>query len=68
MTDGARGTHSLGMAEGKTCQERKETDRLRPTHFLEMAEGGTCQDTERDRLSKAHSQTGDGRGRDLSGH
>ena len=33
-----------------------------------MAERGTCQDTERDQLRKAHSPTGGGKGRDLSGH
>jgi len=47
---------------------RKESDRLRHTHFLEMAEGGTSQDTERKRPTEGHSQTGDGRGRDKSGH
>ena len=33
-----------------------------------MVEGGTCQDTERIRPTQAHSPTGDGRQRDLSGH
>ena len=47
---------------------RKETDRARGTHRLETAERGTCQDTERNRPSKGHSLSGDGRGRDLSGH
>jgi hypothetical protein len=47
---------------------RKKTDRGRCTHFLKMAEIGTCQDMERNRPSMAHSHTGDGRGRDLSGH
>jgi len=46
----------------------KESDRVRHTHNLETAEGGTCQDMEGKRLSKAHSQSGDCRGRDLSGH
>ena len=46
---------------------QKDTDRGRCTHFLKMAEGGTCQDTERNRPSKAHSRSRDGRGRDLSG-
>ena len=48
----------------------KETERARCTHKLdsETAEGGTCQDMERDRQSEAHSQPGDSRGRDLSGH
>ena len=47
---------------------QKDTDRGRCTHFLKMAEGGTCQDTERNRPSKAHSRSRDGRGRDLSGY
>ena len=46
----------------------KETDQPRHTHILETASGGYCQDTERNRLSEAHSPTGDSRGRDLSGH
>ena len=47
---------------------RKESDRPRRTHQLETAEGGTCQDTQGIRSTEAHSPTGDGRGRDLSGH
>ena len=47
---------------------RKETDRELCTHELQTTEGGTCQDTERNRPTEAHSQTGDGKGRDLSGH
>ena len=47
---------------------RKQTDRLRCTHFLETAEGGTCQDTGRNRPTEAHSLSGYGRGRFLSGH
>ena len=46
----------------------KESDRERHTHFLETVEGATCQDTKGKRPSKAHSQSGDHRGRDLSGH
>ena len=46
----------------------KETDRPRHTHILETAEGGTCQDTERNRPTEAHSPTGDGTGKNLSGH
>ena len=46
---------------------QKETDRETCTHSLETVEG-TCQDTERNRTSDAHSRTGDGRGRCLSGH
>ena len=47
---------------------QKETDRTRHTHFLKAAEGGTCQDAKKTRPSGAHSRSGDGRGRDLSGH
>ena len=47
---------------------RKETNRPRHTHILETAEEETCQDTERNGPTEAHLQTGDGRGRDLSGH
>ena len=46
---------------------RKETNRPRRTHKLEMAEGGTCH-TQGNRPTEAHSLSGDGRGRDLSGH
>ena len=46
----------------------KETDRPTRTHFLQTAEVGTCQDTERNRSTDAHSQTGDSRERHLSGH
>jgi hypothetical protein len=47
---------------------RKETDRARRTHFLETAEGEPCKDTERNWPSEAHSHSGDGRRRGLSGH
>ena len=47
---------------------RKGTDRPTSTHFLETAERGRCQDTERNRPTDAHSLSGDGRGRNLSGH
>ena len=47
---------------------QKETDRVMHTHQLEMVEGGTCQDTERNRPSEAHSLSGDGKRRSLSGH
>ena len=46
----------------------KEIDQARRTHSLETVEGGTCQDNERNRLIKAHSLSGDGRLRGLSGH
>ena len=49
-------------------RRQKETDRPRLTHILETSSGGTCQDTERNRPTEAHSPTGDGIGRDLSGH
>ena len=49
-------------------RRQKETDRLRLTHILETASRGTCQDTERNRSTEAHSPTGDGIGRDLSGY
>ena len=35
--------------------------------MLETASGGTCQDTEKHQPTEAHSPSGDGRGRDLSG-
>jgi len=41
---------------------------VRGTHFLETAERGTSQDMERKQLSKGHSLSRDGRGRDKSGH
>jgi len=59
-------TNWRGKREG-LVRTRKETDQARLTHFLETAEGGTFQDTERKRPSKAHSQPGGRRGRDLSG-
>ena len=46
----------------------KETDRAMRTHTLETAQEGTSQDTEINRPSDAHSQTGDRTGRDKSGH
>ena len=46
---------------------QKEPNRPKCTHFLETAEG-LGQDMERNWPAKAHSHTGDGRGRDLSGH
>ena len=46
---------------------QKETERARHTHKLKTAQGETCQDMERNRPSKVHSQTGDGRWRNSSG-
>ena len=68
QTDRPRRTHFLETAEGGTCQDTQTTDRARPTHFLETAEEMTCQDMQRNRPTEDHSQTGDGRGMDLSGH
>ena len=47
---------------------QKETNQARSTRFLDTAEEGACQVTERNRLSDAHSQTGDSKRKDLSGH
>ena len=49
---------------------QKETDRPRHTYGLETteAEGGMYQNTERNRPREAHSLSGDGRGKDFSGH
>ena len=49
-------------------RSQEEIGQVRHTHFLETAAEETCQDRERNWPSGAHSQTGDGRGRDLSGH
>ena len=46
----------------------KQSDRPRPTHILETADRATCQNTERIQPTEAHSLSGDGRQRDLSGH
>ena len=46
---------------------RQETNRAGHTHQLETAEEEICQDTERNRPSKAHSLSGDGKGKDSSG-
>ena len=66
-TDQGALTHWRRQREG-LVRTWKETDRPRHTHFLETVEGGTCQDTEGNLPTEAHSQTGDGRGRDLLGH
>ena len=47
---------------------RKEIDQSRRTHLLETAEEETCRDMKRNRPIEVHSPTGDGRGRDFSGH
>ena len=66
-TDRSALTNWRWQSEG-LVRTRKESDRVTPTHFLETAGRGTCQDTESTRPSEAHSQPGDGRGRDLSQH
>ena len=65
-TDRGALTNWRRQTEG-LVRTRKATDRPRRTHFLEAAEGGTCQDSKRNRSTEAHSQTGDGRGRNLLG-
>ena len=66
------GTYKLETAEGGggggVVRTQKETNQPRGTHNLEMAEGGTCQDMERNQPTKGHLHSGDGRGRNLSGH
>ena len=62
-TDQAQGTLTSWRPQSESLvRTRKETDRSRHTHQLETAEGETCQDTERNRPSRAHSQTRDSRG------
>ena len=53
--------------EGQVRQQ-KESDQMRGTHILKTAEGGASHDPERKRLNKGHPHTGDGRGKDESGH
>ena len=67
LTDRGALTFWRQQREGlvRTC---KETDRSRHTHSLEMADEGTCQDMQGNRPTEVHSQTGDSRARDLSGH
>ena len=52
----------------RQVRTREESDRARGTHSLETALGGTSQDTESIRPSDGHSLSGDGIGRDKSGH
>ena len=46
----------------------EEIGRSGGTHHLDMAENGTGQDTERQRATVGHSQTGDGKRRGKSVH
>ena len=66
-TDRGTLTHWRQQREA-LVRTRKQTDRPRRTHPLETADGGTCQDTERNQPTEAHSHSGDGRARYLSGH
>ena len=63
--DRLRPTHFLETALVRT---REEIDRPRRTHMLETVEGETCQDTETNRLTEMHSQTGESKARHLSAH
>ena len=67
-TDRPRHTHKLKTAEGESCQDTEGNRLSKGTHALETGKGGTCQGAERNQLSEVHSPTGDGRGRNLSGH
>jgi hypothetical protein len=60
-------TNWRGHREGQV-RTWKESDQAMHTHFLERASGGASQDTERVRPREAHSRTGEGIGRDKSGH
>ena len=60
-------TNSRRHQEGQVTT-RKVSDRERGTHSLETVSGGTSQDTQRIRPSAGHSLSGDGIGRDKSGH
>jgi len=62
------GTHSLETTERGTSQDPERSDQVMGTHKLETAEGVMSQNIERKQLSKGHSQTGDSRGSDKSGH
>ena len=57
-----RCTHSLGTAEGGTCQDTERNQSTEAHSRTGDEVGGTCQDTERNRLTEAHSPTGDSRG------
>ena len=63
-----RSIHQLESTEEGKVMTRKETEQARDTHVLKTAEEGTNQDTQINRASEGHSQTGCRRRRDLSGH
>jgi len=66
--DRPRGAHILETTEGRSGQNTEQKRPSEDTDQLERAEGGTSQNTERKQLSKGHSPTRDGRGKDKSGH
>ena len=57
------GPHRKGQV-----RTRKECNRAKRTHSLETASGRTSQDTEKKGPSDGHSHSGNGIGRDKSGH
>ena len=67
-SDYVRGTHRLETTEGGTSQDAKRKQLREGTHKLETTEGQVGQNMERKQLGKGHSQTGDHRGSDKSGH
>src|SRR6266850_497712 len=60
-------TYWRAQTDGQV-RTQKESDRARGTHRLESADGRTSQDMERIRPSEGHSQTGERRRTDKSGH
>src|SRR6267142_726512 len=67
LTERGALTNWRAQTDGQV-RTRKESDRARGTHRLESADGQTSQDTERIRPSEGHSQTGEHRWTDKSGH
>ena len=58
----------LETAREEQVRIQKESHRARGTHTLKTASEGTSQDTKRIPPSEGHSLSGDGIGRDTSGH
>ena len=62
-------TYFLDRGKGELSGHgKKGTRKEHSSHLLEKAEIGTGQDMERKQASRGHSQTGEGRERDWSGH
>ena len=59
---------SLRARKQRQVRTRKECEPARGTHHLEGPDTKTFQDTERIRASEGHSQTGEPRNRNNSGH